>query len=129
MLDIQERARETAKRYVDRATESCLRLGFPLTDCQRHAICCAIAGILQPQMEARALRFADALITSAKRTGEIKAWSNEKLAEALVNDVWSDMTIGTLESDLVDEVVNRLRLIPVAPTAEGMRRGNCAAKP
>lgn len=108
MLDIQERARATAKEYVDRATGSCQALGIPLTDCQRHAICGAIADILQPQMEERALRFADAIITSAKRTGEIKAWSNEKLAEALINDVWSDMTIGTLESDLVESAADRL---------------------
>lgn len=108
MLDIQERARATAQKYVDRATESCLGLGFPLTDCQRHAICGAIAGILQPQMEERALRFADALITSTEQTEEIKKWDNEKLAEALINDVWSDMTIGTLESDLVESAADRL---------------------
>lgn len=110
-MSIQETAQKAAQRYIDLANKQCQELGIPLTEQQQLVIHGTIVNILEPQMKERTQRFMNAVIESAENREKIKSWDTEKLADALINDVWSMMKIGTVESDLVESAADRLRLL------------------
>lgn len=55
------------------------------------------------------------LLQSLKQEDELKKLSNETLSDLLLDHVWPGMDIGSPESDLIQEVINRLKKIDKKP--------------
>jgi hypothetical protein len=56
----------------------------------------------------RLQQFFDKLMQSKDRQTELKKMTNERLVDLLIEKVWADYSILSFESDLIDEVINRL---------------------
>ena len=54
-------------------------------------------------------KFAEDFFASEERMKRIQNLTNEELAEALLLHVWSDLEVLSLQSDLVESAIERLR--------------------
>lgn len=56
----------------------------------------------------RLQQFFDKLMLSKERQTALKKMTNERLVDLLIEKVWANYSILSFESDLIDEVINRL---------------------
>jgi len=53
--------------------------------------------------------FTKKLFTSADRMRQIRELTNDELAEALLFHIWADLEVLSLQSDLVESAIERLK--------------------
>lgn len=51
------------------------------------------------------------LMALAALSNIVQAMTNEELTDALITEVWAEMSMGSRESALVDEAIDRIRVI------------------
>jgi len=71
----------------------------------------AIGNITEVEMK-KATELYNSLVSADEYKKKFEAMSNSELAKELINNIWADIPMLTEKSELINEVVDRLRSMP-----------------